>query len=83
MMMCSKEIFERLIINAKNYDNVTEFMDDIGWDGDWMPDLMEDPDSEEISIYDNIAINDVLVSAFEKAHNVRFIGGYRWGLLNS
>ena len=82
--MTAYEIKERLIPIALKYDktDIHEFIVHVGWDPEWMPDYMEDPDAEFISVYDNRRINEVLLEAFESAHQFRFDRNTREDLLN-
>ena len=78
--MTRKEIDERLIQFALKYDkdDVESYICDIGWDAEWMSDYMEDPEEEMLSDEDRRNINSVLISAFERAHQVQFNGRYYW-----
>lgn len=81
-MVVTYETRKALVEQAQNFEYVEDFMDYVGWDGDWMPDLLENPECEELSVNDYRAINEVLVSAYEEAHKMRFERTRRWGLLN-
>ena len=81
-MVVTYETRKALVEQARNFECVEDFMDYVGWDGDWMPDFLEDPEREELSVNDYRAINEVLIRAYEPAHTVRFERTYRWGLLN-
>lgn len=81
-MSCSQEAFENLIKMAKHYERAEDFIDSVDWEPDWMLELMEDPESELLSDNDRIAINKVLIDAYQKAHGVVFGYYRRWNLLN-
>lgn len=68
------EIMKHLVAIAQKYDwnDIKVYIAEIGWEPEWMCDYMEDPEAETLSIYDNRRINNMLVSAFEIAHNKRF-----------
>lgn len=57
----------------KNYaaDEARLFISEQDWD-DWMLDFIDDPDEEILTEQDRRAINDVLVDAFERAHEIHF-----------
>ena len=78
--MTRREIDERLINFALKYDkdDIESYIEDIGWDPDWMSDYMEYPEEEMLSDEDRRNINSVLISAFERAHKVQFNGRYYW-----
>ena len=82
MMSYTYETYTRLVEQAKKYERAEDFIDDAGWDVDWMPYLIENPDEEILSENDIRTINEELVSAFEEAHEVHFHYDYRWELIN-
>ena len=67
------ELLEHLSKIAKNYaaDEARLFISEQDWD-DWMLDFIDDPDEEILTEQDRRAINDVLVDAFERAHEIHF-----------
>ena len=70
----SADVFQELVEKAKTYDkeNYELFVCEIGWDSSWMPDFVENIEAEFLNDYERRAINSVLISAFEEAHNFRF-----------
>ena len=70
---CPPHVKEHLISEAKKYEfeDIVCYIKDIDWESDWMPDLIENPDEEMLTDNDIRAINDVLIKAFEIAHNRR------------
>ena len=65
-----------------NWDDIKEYIADVGWEPEWMCDFMEDPEAEILSIYDKRRINDMLIRAFEEAHHRRLYWSYRKDLLD-
>ena len=72
--MTKAQIHDRLVATAKHYDweDVDLYMAEIGWDVDWMPDYVADPDAEMLSEEESRVINEILLDAFEVAHKRRF-----------
>ena len=80
---CPSYVRPHLIEQAQKYDysDVELYICEIGWEPDWMLDLVEDPDKELLSLDDIRAINAILLETFEIAHNRRFNGCTRQRLL--
>ena len=78
------DIIQHLIPLAKLYEweAVYEYINDIGWEAEWMYYYLEDPDAEMLSVYDSRRINAILIDAFEKAHERKFSDVYRPRLLD-
>lgn len=70
----SREVYLELVESAKSYEesDYAVFAGEIGWDSNWMPDFVEDPDADFLNDDERMAINAILISAFEEAHNIRF-----------
>ena len=52
------------------FDAVAEYMREVEY-ADWMTEIMDDPDAEIFSSADLIRINEILLDAFEAAHQKR------------
>lgn len=66
----NQEVWDHIESKARQYsfDDAKLFLFEYDWEPDWMLDIMDDPDAEIISTNDRIAINYVLLNAFERAH---------------
>lgn len=79
------EILAKYEEKAREYDwdAVATYLDEQGhWDPEWMDDYVDNPDVETLSVHDVRRINDVLLTAFERAHGKLFSGDYRFALAN-
>lgn len=78
----NEQVFEELVETASYYDkyDVRLYLAEIGWQ-DWMASVMEHPEHEMLSDDELVAINEILISAFETAHNRSFCPECRKKLL--
>lgn len=63
----SNENYERLVKKAKYYDDLNEFIIEIGWE-EWMNDFTDVEDYEIITEEDNEDIDEILKEVWNKAH---------------
>ena len=82
--MTHYDIMQHLIAIAKRYEweAIKLYIAEVGWEPEWMCDYMEDPEAEILSIYDTRRLTDMLISAFEVAHDRRLSTSYRRELLD-
>ncbi len=78
----NEQVFEDLVETASYYDKhaIRLYLAEIGWQ-DWMSSVIEHPEHEMLSDDDLASINEILISAFEKAHNRSFCPECRRQLL--
>ena len=81
-MAYTLEIEKKLVDTAKNYDSVEEFINDITWERALVAEILDKKNALVYTKDEVMALNEILVSSFEKAHGVKFQSKYRLLLIS-